>query len=404
MKTSALQNTSASRAIGYKIGVFAQQAANTRRLSVIAVVVNWNGWRDTLDCIESVLDAERRPEQIVLCDNGSMDMSVELLEEAFARRGIASTTFSSPAQLFAAYAPESTIVIVRCGENLGYAGANNLAMRYALERCDAEFVWILNNDVIVDRAALERMLDLAGSDASIGIVGARLLRADAPETIQAMGGGYILPVICHDTQLGMGQPSSRYDDTPIVLDHLIGACLLVRAAAIRSTGTIDASYFLYREETDWCIRMRRHGWKLVCCAAARVWHRQSRSAGFKSPLHDYYSVRNMLRLVRRFYPLCLPVAFTYFVSRALVPKIARLQFARIGAVLEAVRDFMLGVSGRGRADTDEALFAQYVVGRQEVDERGEHGGGREAFSLRERAAREGVPERLASVREENTSR
>lgn len=381
--------------------MFARQTANTRRLTVLAVVVNWNGWRDTLDCIDSVFGAARRPEQIVVCDNGSMDASVESLESALAQRGISSTTFDSPAQLFAAGVPESSVVIVRCGENLGYAGANNIAIRYALERRDVQYVWILNNDVTVDRSALEKMLALAESDSAIGIVGARLLRADARETIQAMGGGYIIPVICHDTQLGAGRPSSCYGNEPIALDHLIGASLLVRAAAIASIGPIDASYFLYREETDWCIRMRRNGWKLYCCAGANVWHKQSGSIGFKSPLHDYYAVRNMLRLVRKFYPAYLPTAFLYFSARALIPKLARLQFARLKAVFEAMRDFMLGIGGRSSAHTDEVLFNQYVRRRQNLVESESDGRGRKTSGDRARPIGEARPESLGLVEDDD---
>ncbi len=298
-----------------------------------------------------------------------MDGSVEALQKWFSEKGCAFTTFASPEALLEGEL-RTRIGIVEIGRNLGYAGANNLGMRYALERCNADYVWILNNDVVVGPQALRSMLELAQSDDAIGMVGAKLLRYDAPETIQAMGGGYIIPVMCHDTQLGHGQKSASFGNDPIRLDHLIGACLLVKSNTIRSIGSIDESYFLYREETDWCIRMRRRGWKLYCCATAEVWHKQSRSSGFRSQVHDYYAVRNMLRLVRKFYPTYLPTAFAYFASRALIPKLLRLEFARIAAVLAALRDFVLGVSGRASAHTDEMLFQQYLGRGEDLVEGG----------------------------------
>lgn len=330
--------------------------------------MNWNGWHDTLECVRSVLGAQRLPTQIVICDNGSMDGSVQHLAEAFARDGVPCAVFPSPAALLRSQQPPKLVALVEIGENLGYAGGNNVGLRYALARCDADYVWILNNDVVVAEDALAAMLALVQSDPKIGLTGARLLRHDDRETVQAMGGGFIVPVICHDTQLGQGQPSSAFSDEPIAVDHLVGACLLARADAVRSTGLIDESYFLYREETDWCIRMRREGWKVVCCAAARVWHKQSRSVGFHSPLHDYYAVRNMLRLVRKEFPAALPFAFCYFVLRSIVPKLVRFEGARARAVVEAVRDFLTGVSGRARAHTDEVLFDQYLARRKDLVE------------------------------------
>jgi hypothetical protein len=229
-----------------------------------------------------------------------------------------------------------------------------------MERTGAEFVWILNNDVVVDHRALERALNVAEADPRIAIVGAKLLRYDEPETIQALGGGYIVPVLCHDTQLGSGKHSHTSGDEPIRVDHMIGASMLVRLGAVRDVGMIDESYFLYREETDWCIRMVRSGWKLFCAPTSLVWHKQARSVGFKSPLHDYYAVRNVLHLVRKFYPAALPTAFAYFACRSILPKLARFEFQRLYAVCVALRDFSMGVKGQPAIYGEAALVREYV--------------------------------------------
>lgn len=359
--------------------------------SVIAVVVNWNGWRDTIDCLESILQSDVAPEQTIVCDNGSTDGSLGHVRAWLSERGISFAAYSTATQLFHPGDPSVPIALVEIGTNLGYAGANNIGIAYALDVCDARYVWILNNDVVVERGALRAMLDLAQSDERIGLVGPKLLNVEAPQTIQAMGGGYIIPVICHDTQLGAGRPADSFAQTPIELDHLIGACLLARAAAIRSVGPIDESYFLYREETDWCIRMGRKGWKLYCCPAAVVLHKQSRSAGFKTPVHDYYAVRNMLHLVRKLYPASLPTAFAYFSIRSLVPKIVRLQFVRAGAVLAALRDFMSGVTGRAKAHTDAVLMREYVGGHHDLVEPASDRVGSEPRAEGDGAARESAP-------------
>ncbi|HVA33994.1 MAG TPA: glycosyltransferase family 2 protein, partial [Candidatus Baltobacteraceae bacterium] len=221
-------------------------------------------------------------------------------------------------------------------------------------------VWILNNDAVVEEHALGRMLDVAEQDSRVAMVGSALLHYDRPDVVQALGGGYIVPIICHDTQLAAGMPIADIGASTIDVHHLIGASLLVRAAAVRDVGFMDESYFLYREETDWCIQMRRRGWRLCCRADALVWHKQTRAIGFKSTLHDYYAVRNILRLVRKFYPWSLPTAFTYFTLRSLLPKVARLQFSRAGAVLRALGHFSMGIEGRLAQHSDVAIMRQYV--------------------------------------------
>ncbi|HTX59022.1 MAG TPA: glycosyltransferase family 2 protein [Verrucomicrobiae bacterium] len=342
-----------------------ERAATTgdavKTAAVVAVVLNWNGFRDTQECLESLRESTITPAAIVVCDNGSIDGSFERLKEWAASRGFPFVAYTTPNEAFSAPPSSAQLVFVQIGANLGYAGGNNVGLRYALESAGAEYVWILNNDVVVDRAALESMLILADGDASIGMVGSTMLRYDQPNRVQVLGGGNIVLPFCHDTQIGAGCAADRLGGEAFEVGHLIGANLLVRAAALRDVGPIDESYFLYREETDWCIRMRARGWRLLCCTSAKVWHKQSRSIGFKSPLHDYYAVRNMLRLVKKYYRPYLPAAFAYIAARALLPKLLRLEIARTAAVCSAVRDFFGGVEGRPAHHTDAVFVGQYIA-------------------------------------------
>jgi GT2 family glycosyltransferase len=328
--------------------------------AIVAVVLNWNGFDDTKECLESLLCSDLAPAHIVVIDNGSIDGSPQRLKEWAAEQAIDYTAFFSPAAALVSASPTTRFIFIETGKNLGYAGANNVGMNYAIDRAGAEFVWVLNNDLTVDPRALERALRIAQGDPKIGMVGAQILSYDDPETIQAMGGGYIRPILCHDTQLHAGQKAQTSLDEPIDLHHLIGASLLVRAEAALDVGPIDESYFLYREETDWCLRMSRKGWRLCCSPSSIVWHKQARSVGFKSPMHDYYAVRNILRLVKKFYPASLPTAFAYHASRALLPKLARFQMDRVAAVLHALRDFMAGVDGRPDRYSEAAFVRAYV--------------------------------------------
>lgn len=334
---------------------------NSGATSVAAVVLNWNGWRDTVECLEGLFASTHRPSPIVVCDNGSADGSLGLLKQWAAENGIPYESFDSAPEALAAPYHGTTLIFIQNGENRGFAAGNNVGLRYALERTRAEYCWILNNDAVVSPNALGSMLEIAQEDPTAGMVGCTLVNYDNPQVVQAIGGGYIVPVVCHDTQLGRGKKPRSEPARRIELHHLIGACLLVRSKAIRDVGLMDESYFLYREETDWCIRMRRRGWRLYCRPDATVRHKQARSVGFKSPTHDYYAVRNILRLVRKFFPESLPVAFAYYAMRSLVPKIVRLQFVRALAVCVALRDFTAGVDGRATVHSDATMHAHYVA-------------------------------------------
>jgi hypothetical protein len=321
---------------------------------VVALVLNWNGWLDTIECVESLLRSARLPDYILVCDNGSADGSFEHLRAWAAGDAVPHVAFASVDELFAArQAPAQRLIFAALGENLGYAGGNNIGMRFALERLGAHYVWLLNNDTVVDSRSLERQVRLAERDRTIGMLGSKLVMYHTPDVIQALGGGKLLPIISHDTQIGRGRKVAGVQNVPFELDHIVGASLFIRAEAIRTTGFIDESYFLYREETDWCFAMRRQGWRLLCCPGSTIRHKEASSLGMRSGLHDYYALRNMLYLVRKHRASGLPAAWLYFLLRALAPKIVRLQFRRIGYVLRAYLDFARGIRGRCVFHPDE---------------------------------------------------
>ena len=332
-----------------------QDVDAVREPSVVSIVLNWNGWVDTIECLESLLQVPYRSHHIVVCDNGSHDGSIDHLSAWAAASAIPYVSFDSIDSALAGSINElPALIFIQTGENLGYGGGNNVGIRFALQRLDATYVWILNNDTVVERDALDGLVRFAEQRPDVAIVGARLIQYFDPERIQALGGGRFQPILGRDVQLGRGRLDHRLADRAIELDHVVGASMLVRAAAVKRVGLIDESYFLYREETDWCIRMRRQGWHLAYCPQSVVLHKEGRSSGFKSLLHDYYSVRNMLYLIARFYPHALATAFVASMFYTIVPKLVRLRFRRLAIVLRAYFDFLRGRRGK-QIDPDAML-------------------------------------------------
>src|SRR5690606_26202720 len=228
---------------------------------------------------------------------------------------------------------------VHTGGNLGFAGGNNVGIRYAFARGDVDYVWLLNNDTAIAPDALARMVAVAEGDTAEGMVGSKLLYCDQPDRVQAIGGGHLAGWKALATHIGADERDAegRWGE-PLEMDVIIGASLLVRRGVIEQIGEMDEGYFIYSEELDWCWSARKAGWKLVYAPGSVVWHKVSRTMGQRSPLQDYHSTRGTLRFARKDLRRRMPVTLAYGLYRMLLPKIVRGQPQRARAVLRAYSD------------------------------------------------------------------
>lgn len=185
--------------------------------SVAVVLVTWNNGKDTLECLESLSHLQYPNYSVIVVDNGSSDGSGELIKTMH---------------------PETELLPL--SPNRGYAGGCNPGIRRALGR-GAEFVWLLNNDTVVQPDALTRMVELAYQRLRLGAVGSVLRYYNSPERIQAWGGGRVFKY------LGISR-HFRQRVAPGYLNYLTGASLLLRAEALRDVGIFDERFYLYWEE------------------------------------------------------------------------------------------------------------------------------------------------------------
>jgi GT2 family glycosyltransferase len=317
---------------------------------VLAVVLNWNRTDHTVECVESLLNVEYPGLDIAVCDNASDDVDrlaerlvatgtrdhgqirtlrLGRLDRAMAEAGGASDDDAAD------------VMLIQTGGNFGYAGGNNVGLRYALAR-GYDYVWVLNNDTVVAPDALSPMVTLMLEYRGLGIVGSTHFQYESPKMHLSLGGGP------YNKWFGIDTPYHDLPKDPVAqlrVEHVLGASMLVRVEAIRDVGVMDESYFLYREETDWCFRMRAKHWDLATTFMSAVWHKLGGTVVHRSPTHDYYSTRNMLVLTKRFFPYALPSVASYTFVRAMLPKVARGQFKRIPFVWRAYVDFFRGVTG-----------------------------------------------------------
>ena len=286
------------------------------------MILNWNGWRDTIECLESINQLEYPNIDVVIVDNGSKDESVEMLEAyAAGRTDISSrspiigpvgnhleidgrngskqgTTEVIRESVTGKNRLAKTIAVLKNQKNFGFSEGNNIGMRHALETFAPDYLLLLNNDVVVDRRMVSELVDIGEQFENAGILGPKTLLYDHPDTIQLT---YNRINLSRGTILlaGEGERDSGKYDEMVDTDYVPGSCFLIKEGVVKDIGLLDSSFFCYWEETDYCLRARSAGYRTVYCPKARIWHKVSRTAGRLNGFTTYYMTRNMFWFLRR---------------------------------------------------------------------------------------------------------
>jgi GT2 family glycosyltransferase len=303
---------------------------------VCAVVVNWNGWRDTIVCLESLLELRGMPMRVIVCDNASSDQSMAELEQ-YMRTRLAGWHPAEGELGFQHPQPADGVVsahLLRLSLNLGYAGALNAGIEWARQRWTPRGFWLLNNDVKALAGALGALVSAQERVPAAGICGSVLLEWDEPDCIQAVAGVYRrwLGVGWHDKNIPAGT------DVSFAVDYPVGASMYVGADYLDKVGPMDPAYFLYCEEMDWVERGRRHGYRPVIALNSRLRHKEGASTGSrggvrnKSLLSEHYGVVSRLRITRKFWPHYLPVVWCSLLL-VIVDRLLHGETTRAGVVL-----------------------------------------------------------------------
>jgi GT2 family glycosyltransferase len=323
------------------------------------LILNWNGFQDTIGCLASVFALDYPNFGVVVCDNGSTDGSLDRIREWSEQGRLVTTsgddhslpripTARKPipcirydrvlAERGGVAGDDSPLVLIETGGNVGFAAGNNVGFRYVAARGDADYVWLLNNDTVVAPSALRELVQRAETDPHCGAVGATLLELHDPDCVQEMGGGAASSWHGMVNVIGRGRPASAPRSPALELDYVSGGCALIRREVLTRVGLLDERFFLYAEDVDWGIRMREAGYTLRYAPGAHVWHKGSGAMKRASPGNDYHNVRGALLLIQKHYPARLPVAFAWSVLRCLAPKLPRREWARLAAVARSYRD------------------------------------------------------------------
>lgn len=267
---------------------------------VAVVILNWNGWKDTISCLESVHGQDYLNFYTVLVDNASTDDSVARLKRAV-----------------------PNVELLQTGANLGFGGGCNAGIRFALDS-GADYIWLVNSDAVADPGALSALVRVAEENPSLGSVGSVLYEADQPDKIQLWGGA----------RVNLWTGNSRHQLVSNLPDFISGASLLLRRAALQEVGLFDEkAFFMYWEDTDIHFRLRKAGWQLAVAADSRLWHKQSASLGKQSALLDQYFIQSGVRFLKRHAPFPF-IPISLMLARMLLKRLVTGQFGRTKAVLK----------------------------------------------------------------------
>jgi GT2 family glycosyltransferase len=242
--------------------------------AVLIIILNWNGSADTLACLASLEKLEYPAYSTLVIDNGSTDNSVAAIRQHYPH-----------------------LPIIETGANLGYAAGNNVGLRYAQEQGYA-YALLLNNDTEVAPDFLTPLVDICEQTPSIGAVGPKILFYDHPTTLWAAGavidwqqGGrtYMRGL----QEIDRGQYNAVED-----VDFVTGCACLVRCSLLANVGLLDERFGMYYEETEWCVRIQRAGWRIVYVPTSKIWHKVQIERQDRAPYITYYMARNRLLFLR----------------------------------------------------------------------------------------------------------
>ena len=282
---------------------------------VAIVILNWNGWQDTVECLESLYQNNYPNYSIIVVDNDSVDESVDKIKEYCTGEIEVKSPFyrynahNKPIKILEIDSEEnnkrdnfefsSKLILIKNNENVGFAEGNNIGIRYALNNLNPDYILLLNNDTVVDKEFLVEMLKVSESDNEIGIAGPKIYYYDEPDRIW-FARGKISWRFCRGLNIGHNDIDVGQYDKVTEIEYASGCAFLIKKEVIDRIGLLDKRFFLYFEEIDWTLRASKLGYQSVFVPKGKIWHKISKSGGgIKGRVGLYYITKNRWLLMKR---------------------------------------------------------------------------------------------------------
>ena len=286
------------------------------RVSIISI--NWNGWKDTIECLESLYQINYPNYDVILVDNASEDDSITKIKDYCKGKIKVESEFFGyqddikPINVFEytnlelngiekmdqfSISSSRRLILIKNDKNYGFAEGNNIGMKFALEILDSDYILLLNNDTVVDKDFLSELINVAESDENIGFVGPKVYIYSNKDMLQVAGGSEVDLKHGEVSEIAYHYKDNGKYDYYFEPDFIGGTCILGKRKVIEKVGLLDSNYFMYWEDADWCFRGRKHGYKSAYAFKSKIWHKYGVSSG--TPFKMYYFTRNRIYFMKK---------------------------------------------------------------------------------------------------------
>lgn len=285
---------------------------------VSVIILNYNGWEDTIECLESVYQMHYPQYNVIIADNNSIDDSIEKIKnycqgkikikskliqytpknKPIIVKQLNEKELSGLIEQKSNFITRKNLIIIKNQKNYGFAKGNNIAIEYALNTLKSDYVLLLNNDTVVDKKFLNNLIEVGKIDKKIGILGSTVYFYDEPNKIQSAGiklnwkKGTVKTLGINDID------KKQFSDIKEV-DYVDGSNMLIKEEVFKKIGYLNSKYFLYWEETDFCVRAHKADYKIVYVPNVKIWHKVGSTTKKVSGYYEYYMTRNMFWFMKK---------------------------------------------------------------------------------------------------------
>lgn len=251
---------------------------------VFIILLNYNGYEDTIQCMESLEKIDYENYEVVIVDNKSTNESLKKLTEYIEEH---KTSFRKKHTL------------IPSKNNHGFAAGNNIGIKYALKnQCD--FVVLINTDTLVKKDFLKELTIPFENSDDVGISTGKIYYESKRDTFWFAGGTFNEERF-YGAHIGQGEKDLGQYDEQKNISFCTGCLMMIKREVLEKVGFLSEEYFMYYEDVDYCLKVRELGYKIAYAPKAIIYHKVSASTGGEeSPFAIEWNTRNRLRLMRKF--------------------------------------------------------------------------------------------------------
>jgi len=307
-----------------------------KKLSI--VILNYNDFNLTKECVDSILTSVKSS------SSSGLQLEIVVVNNGPKNKISADQILSEQSELI------PNVTVINNNRNLGFTGGNNVGIKHALDY-GADYIMLLNNDTLIKNPFWQSMINYLESNLEVGILGPKIYFAPGYEfhknkysekdqgKVIWYAGGEIDWGNVYSSHRGVDEVDQGQYDEIDETDFISGCCLLGRRKVWEAVGLLEDKYFLYYEDSDYSMRVKKHGWKTVFFPKAKIWHKNAGSSQCGGVLQDYFITRNRLLFGMRWAPLKSKLAL---IRESIKLLFTGRKWQKIG-----IRDFYLGKFGRG---------------------------------------------------------